>query len=92
MAYRNKQNTTTSVDAVRDSDVTKTTADTRAAFTDNKELSVSQVSPFRLMLMLFRGLAISGAYGVLGLTLSGISAAEPTHKPSLRITLAPSSL
>jgi hypothetical protein len=39
---------------------------------DNKELSVSQVSqvsPFRLMIMLFLGLGVSVGYGLLGLAL-----------------------
>jgi hypothetical protein len=33
---------------------------------DNRELSVSQISPFRLMLIFFLGLGVSAAYGLLG--------------------------
>jgi hypothetical protein len=34
---------------------------------DNKELSVSQISPFRLMILLFLGLGLSLVYGLFGL-------------------------
>jgi hypothetical protein len=36
---------------------------------DNKELSVPQISPFRLMILLFLGLVVSLGYGLIGLVL-----------------------
>src|SRR6185312_2411568 len=41
----------------------------RLPTTHNKELSVSQISPFRLMMLFFYGLGASLAYGLLGLGL-----------------------
>ena len=39
---------------------------------NNKELSVSQISPFRLMILLFLGLGGSLVYGLLGLALVSV--------------------